>query len=394
MGVSVLQLHRGPVYPPSNGEEVRIWKTAEKFSEIGDVWLVHPSGSDHEMQSDVHAINVDNVFLKHKLTRIYLWNALLGYSEDNLIDRLQSWSTVRAVRRLDRDTTVDIVCCESPQMLRASRYLARRYDAALLLNKHNAMFDLLEQQLRSRPIPAPIRRRAVSNLYSFEQQGIADADGVVFQSESDRRQFTCSADTVTEVIPNGADYEAISQGGDHERLRRQLGIHDGATICLFIGACDYEPNRAAAKLIDHRLAPSLPDTEFLIVGRNPPNVSRENVYTPGFVEDLPGALELADIALCPLAMGSGTKLKMMDYLAAGLPIVTTSVGAEGIALEDRKTALIRDTIPEIKNAIVELQQSAPLAATLSENSKSLGKRHSWVELLSSYEHVAQQLLQR
>ena len=93
-------------------------------------------------------------------------------------------------------------------------------------------------------------------------------------------------------------------------------------------------------------------------------------------------------------MGSGTKLKMMDYLAAGLPIVTTSVGAEGIALEDRKTALILDTIPEIKNAIVELQQSAPLAAALSENSKSLGKRHSWAELLSSYEHVAQQLLQR
>ncbi|WP_117592595.1 glycosyltransferase family 4 protein [Haloprofundus halophilus] len=384
MGLDILQLHRGPVYPPSNGEEVRIWETTKALADTGRVWLAYPDADGAEFPPGVYALDLDNPFLDYKATRIYLWNALLGLGSDTPIERLQTRLTVRTVRR--RPVDFDVVCSESPQVLGAARLLADHYDAALLLNKHNAMFDLLDQQLRSRSIPGPIRRRAVDNLRAHEQAGIDDADAVVFQSAADREAFDVPDGVRCEVVTNGTNYDDIAAGGDPEAVRRRLGVGDDRTVCLFVGACDYEPNEEAARRIVDEYAPALSDVEFVIVGRDPPKTTRENVYTPGFVDDLPGALAMADIALCPLTMGSGTKLKMMDYLAAGLPIVTTPVGAQGIDIVDGETALVRD-VSEFEAAIRELSSSPELAARLSANARALGRQYSWDELLSAYDDL-------
>lgn len=386
----ILQIHRGDVYPPSNGEEVRIWETSKKLSEYGTVWLAHPNGDGGEPHPGVRAVGTDNPFLEHKTTRIYAWNALLGLGADNGVDRLQTRWTVRALDDLDAE--FDVVCCESPQMLRAGRRLADRYGAKLLLNKHNAMYDLLDQQLRLRPVPAFLRRRAVANLRRFEQRGIDAADAVVFQSEDDATRFRLPDDATVEVIPNGTDFESIHEGGDPDAARDRLGLDDAGTVCLFVGAFDYDPNKVAAEAIVDELAPALPDVEFLLVGRNPPAADRENVTAPGFVDDLPGVLSLADIAICPLTLGSGTKLKMLDYLAAGLPIVTTEVGAQGLPLEDGETVLIRDSWDGFVDAIEELRASESLRSSLESNGRDLGRQYSWESLLDRYDSVMVNLL--
>lgn len=388
---TVLQLHRGAVHPPSNGEEVRIWETAKKLSEYGTVWLAHPDGEGEELHPGVRGVGTDNPFLDYKTSRIYAWNALFGLSADSRLDRLQSRRTVRTLTRLD--ATFDVVCCESPQMLRASRRLAEYYDARLLLNKHNAMYDLLDQQLELRPVPAALRRRAVANLRRFEQWGIDAADAVVFQSEEDVSAFALPDDATVEVIPNGTDFDTIDAGGDPEAARERLGLHDAETICLYVGAFDYDPNAVAAEVVVDELAPALPDVEFLLVGRDPPSADRENVHAPGFVDDLPGVLSLADVALCPLTLGSGTKLKMLDYLAAGLPIVTTEVGTQGLPLEDRETALIRSSWGGFVDAIEELRASETLRAELSTNARTLGREYSWDALLDGYDSVLDELLE-
>lgn len=383
-GPTVLQLHRGPVYPPSNGEEVRIWKTAQKFGEFGSALLAHPT-RDFAREDGVRSIQIDNAVLDYKLTRIYAWNAWLAAAPDNWFDRLQTARTVADLSAIDR--SIDVVCCENPQMLRAGRRLADRFDAAFLLDKHNAMFDLLDQQLGSRPIPDPLRRRAVRSLRELEQRGIEAADAVVFQSARDRERFRLPEDTLVEVIPNGTDVESVDETGDPDRLRAELGIGEDATICLFVGACDYEPNADAAERIVSEIAPRLPDVEFLIVGRDPPETDRQNVLTPGFVEDLDGALALADVGLCPLTLGSGTKLKMMDYLAAGLPIVTTEVGAQGIPIEDGETALVRSSPAEFVAAIERLRGSESLRSDLAESAADLGRQFRWESRLDAYEDV-------
>jgi glycosyltransferase involved in cell wall biosynthesis len=387
---NILQLHRGDLIPPSNGEEVRIWETAKKLAECGTVWLAYPDGNDDEPHPNVKTVGTGNPFLDYKTTRIYVWNALLGLAADNGLERLQAGQTVRTLKR--RDIEFDVVCCESPQMLRAGRRLAEYYDAKLLLNKHNAMYDLLDQQLGIRPIPASLRRRAVRNLQQFEQRGIDAADAVVFQSADDVEAFRLPDDVIVEVIPNGTDFPSINKGGDPDRVRNQLGLDNAKNICLYVGAFDYDPNEFAAEVIVDELAPALPDVEFLVVGRNPPATERENVHTPGFVEDLPGVLSLADVAICPLTLGSGTKLKMLDYLAAGLPIVTTEVGTQGLPVEDGETALIRNSWDGFVDAIERILTSESVRTMLSANARKLGREYSWDSLLDDYDTVIDRLL--
>lgn len=389
-GATILHLARGDVYPPSNGGEMRIWNTSKKFTDFGTVWLSQPSGRAIEDEQAIRVIDTGNPFLKFKTSAIYVWNAMLGISADNGFDRLQSRETVSTFSGLD--TEFDIVCCEAPQMLRASKRLAEEYDAELLINKHNAMYELLDQQLELRGVPGVVRRRAVRNLRRFEQAGIDAADAVVFQSADDVKRFTWSEDTVVAVIPNGTDFRAIGEGGDPESVREELGLGAAERICVFVGAFDYDPNEVAANVIADELAPALPDVEFLMVGRDPPNVEGKNVRTPGFVDDLPGVLSLADVAVCPLTMGSGTKLKMLDYLAAGLPIVTTDVGTQGLPLEDGETALVRNSWDEFASAIDTLFESEDRRASLAANAKRLGEEYAWESLMEGYEPVVAELL--
>jgi glycosyltransferase involved in cell wall biosynthesis len=161
---------------------------------------------------------------------------------------------------------------------------------------------------------------------------------------------------------------------------------------VFVGAFDYDPNEVAANVVADELAPALPDVEFLLVGRDPPDVGGENVRTPGFVEDLPGVLSLADVAVCPLTMGSGTKLKMLDYLAAGLPIVTTDVGTQGLPLEDGETALVRNSWDEFASAIETVVESEERQASLAANARRLGEEYAWESLMEGYEPVVSELL--
>ncbi|NHN61429.1 MULTISPECIES: glycosyltransferase family 4 protein [Halorussus] len=389
--VDILQLHRGDLHPPSNGEEVRIWETAKKLAEFGSVALVHPDDADVD-HPGVRAVDTDNPFLDRKLTRIYAWYASFAADADNRYDRFQAERTVRRCERLDRE--FDVICCENPQMLRAGVRLADRYDARLLLNKHNAMYDLVDQQLGLRPIPGVVRRRAVENLRRFEQWGIDAADAVVFQSPDDAEGFRLPDDTVVKTIPNGTDFETIDAGGDPDRIRKQFRIPDDATVCLFVGAFDYDPNEVAGDVVRDELAPALPDVEFLLVGRDPPDAARDNVHAPGYVEDLAGALAAADVAICPLTLGSGTKLKMLDYLAAGLPVVTTDVGAQGLPLTDGETALIRDSWDEFADAIETLAESNELRESLSSNGRELGRQYSWDSLFEAYDPVLDELLDR
>ncbi|MFC4357701.1 glycosyltransferase family 4 protein [Halobium salinum] len=382
--MNILQLHIDPVYPPTNGGETRVWKTAEHLSSFGEVWLACPWQHDLELPGGVRAVPLDTVLLRRKALRIYAWNALQAFDGNHPLNRLLTRAVLRDLHR--QVPKVDVVVCETLQMWGAAQQFAERFDAKLLLTEHNADFDNLRQNLAGTPVPAPIADRAVRNLREYERQAVSRADAVVFQSESDRELFAGSW-MCARVIPNGCDVDEIRSAGDPKQLREDLGIPSDTPVCLYVGSFDYGPNRDAAHFIARELAPAFPEVTFLLVGRDPPQLDRENVLSPGFVDDLPSALALSDIALCPLSTGSGTKLKMMDYLAAGLPIVTTTVGAAGISIEDGESALVRDDADGMREAIATLLSSEATRDRLSSNAAALGTQYDWEQLLSGYDSL-------
>jgi glycosyltransferase involved in cell wall biosynthesis len=140
-------------------------------------------------------------------------------------------------------------------------------------------------------------------------------------------------------VPNGVDLESVSFVGPEERLaaKKALGIQSNF-IALFMGSW-HGPNLEAVHSI-FEFARKLPDVSFLIVGSCGQAFANEtlpkNVGLMGVVDDptKDAILGIADVALNPMMSGSGTNLKMLDYLAAGIPVLSTPHGCRGLGLDD------------------------------------------------------------
>lgn len=150
------------------------------------------------------------------------------------------------------------------------------------------------------------------------------------------------------VVPNGTFVrdQPPSSPRDRDAARKSLKLDENSSIGFFIGS-DYGPNIEAAKFILEDVAPRLPHITFAIGGgvcARLPSASLPNVSVLGYMEesDKQMWLRAADFALNPMFSGSGTNIKMFDYMAAGLPVLTTAIGARGIASESTEGLLISD----------------------------------------------------
>jgi glycosyltransferase involved in cell wall biosynthesis/GT2 family glycosyltransferase len=158
-------------------------------------------------------------------------------------------------------------------------------------------------------------------------------------SHEDRRAFARLYNVPHDrirVAPNGAFTERLKPLSESERtaIRQKLGL-DERSIALFIGS-DYAPNIEAARYIADELTPRFSNILFVVAGsvgdrlasRRPPNLLITGLIDEDRKRDW---LQAADIAINPMFSGSGTNIKMLDYMAAGLPIIATPTGARGIA---------------------------------------------------------------
>lgn len=177
--------------------------------------------------------------------------------------------------------------------------------------------------------------RLVGRLEAF---AVRRADHVLAVSESDAALFVdrygCPAEKVT-VVANGADTRRLRPAAPAERAaaRRRLGLPERTTV-LFVGA-DVPPNRVGLAWV-RRVAPLAPELTFAVVGEigGPPGFEG-NVVRLGFVDDLATALAAADLSLVPIEHGGGTKIKLLESLAAGLPTVAFADCLGGLDLPVR-----------------------------------------------------------
>jgi glycosyltransferase involved in cell wall biosynthesis len=141
---------------------------------------------------------------------------------------------------------------------------------------------------------------------------------------------------------------------------------------LFVGNFRHRPNADAvhfyAREVLPRVRESLPTVELLLIGDNAPQefVAYEGVRVLGYVPDIETVLARARVSVAPLRFGAGINGKIGEALAHGLPVVTTTIGAAGIALRDGEEALIADSPEDLTDATVRLYTDASLWQRLSD----------------------------
>ncbi|RLP54821.1 MAG: glycosyltransferase [Ketobacter sp.] len=164
---------------------------------------------------------------------------------------------------------------------------------------------------------------------------------------------------------------------------------------IFVGGYQHAPNADAVKYMVDEIMPllryMLPGVRFYAVGSQPPeyiqSLACEDVIVTGFVEDLSEVLDKMRVSVAPLRFGAGIKGKIGSAMASGLPVVTTSLGAEGMSLSHGENVLIADGSKSFAEAVVRLYQDSDLWKELSEggvefSNQAWGAESAWNTLVS------------
>lgn len=233
-----------------------------------------------------------------------------------------------------------------------------------------------------------------SLVYEVEKRASEDSDLIFAASDANKIELSKTYRVPVEkihVIPNGVDTKAIMPCNEEEKqeAKKRLGI-EANDIILFIGSAHLPNREAAIKVLE--LAKKCKSKEFFIVG----NVGKllESMDIPKNVnllcevdeETKLSLYKTVDIALNPMLSGSGTNIKMLDYLAAGIPTISTPIGAQGLDIVDGEHAIVVN-VDDFGDRITDLFNNEKLCLKLRNNGRKL------VEAKYDWEVIAHKMLE-
>lgn len=282
-----------------------------------------------------------------------------------------------ALDRMTAAVAYDVIMVEFAMMV----YYRFPHGATVVLDEHNIEYDLRRRMFES----GGRGLRGLHNYLEFvklrcEEQGAwRRAAGVVVTSARDEGFVRHAAPgTRTAVVPNAVDTERFAPDG--------AGGAGEPGLIAFSGSNHYYPNAEGLQYFLREVFPLVqrarPDAHVAVVGYSPPELVREwasaDVQFKGVVPDLRPELGRARAIIAPLLSGGGTRLKVLEALALGKAVVSTTVGAEGIELVPERDLLIGDTAERFAAQLVRVLADDALAARLGAAGRAVvQERYDW-----------------
>lgn len=278
---------------------------------------------------------------------------LRGFPVSNLFlyYPLADASYTRRALWLGRRHRVVLWQAEFPAYARACLRGRDVFGGYTVLAEHNVEYERIREQLRS------LSERQYALLRYIEISLCRACDRVVCVSDRDRE--TLAAHGVPGericVIPHGVDLAGFRDAAPVD-LRERFELPPDCRILVYHGTYRYPPNLEAVAWLAREVLPRLDDDyRVLAVGLDPPARSPSPaIRFTGPVDDLPGVLKGADLAVVPLRQGGGTRMKLLDYFAAGVPVVSTAKGVEGLELTPGREYQSAETAEEFARAVSEV----------------------------------------
>lgn len=227
----------------------------------------------------------------------------------------------------------------------------------------------------------------ILKLKKFECQTIRDMDKLILLSNEDKTNLEnlCNRKIECDIIPIGINSPAQVKGVETFFEKNQLNI-------LFLGTLTWAPNNEGIIWFLENVMPKLKNNsvEFrlYIVGKNPGKklcnlaLGDKRVEITGYVESVDPYFEKCDFMIVPLFIGSGQRVKIIESFSKGMPVISTSIGAEGLEYIDGESILIADDADSFLSKIVELT-NASLRKKLSINGRKIYQKNYSVDAVSS-----------
>ncbi len=253
----------------------------------------------------------------------------------------------------------------------------------VILDEHGVEIEFLRESHAALGEKVPFIKHFQTFL--LELVGVKFASYVFVCSEVDKeriRSIYKLPKSKIIVVPNGVSevfFEDV-ETYDYEK-----------PAVLFVGSFDHSPNVFAAKfLLDHVIPKLFKENEeviFVFVGKNPPswlskNTFRKRIKIFGNVKDVRPYIAGADVVTVPIFHGSGTRIKILQCMALGKPVISTSKGAEGLRVKDGENIIISNTPKDFVKATLWLLSDKIFARKLGLNAKALvKKKYLWKNIV-------------
>jgi glycosyltransferase involved in cell wall biosynthesis len=234
-------------------------------------------------------------------------------------------------------------------------------------------------------------------LRKFEQLASLKFGGVVCVSDEDCKLMKqdYGLTNILGSVPTGVDIEYFRPDN--------RAPEDG--LIIFVGSMDWMPNIDAVQYFAEEIYPLIkkrrPNVRFAVVGRKPAESVKaltrkdSSIIVTGTVDDVRPWMDKARVMVVPLRAGGGTRIKIYEAMAQGTPVVSTSIGAEGLVVKNNENILIADNPEDFANATLKLLDNDTIAKEIAKNARELvEKNFSWQRVATIFENYCYQIVER
>ena len=385
----VLYFSTRPCWPVTSGAHLRDFHLARQLSVSHELlYLAFDSGGGGAGRTAVSGrlpeLNDSRVVLVPRGRGYNLVQLVRGALGSAPISVLNYTTTAmnRELRRILHADSFDFVQVEGVHLcayLPLIRSLAPQ--ATIVMDWHNIESELMDRYSDNTSSAARrwYARRTARQLYNCEQQLLAECRTHTVCSEREQAQLQKRAPGASvEVITNGVDVDYFAAAPATDTPRRSI---------VFVGSMSYHANIDAACYFVEEVWPRLrerrPDLEFRIVGSNPTAQvqalrNRPGVVVTGTVDDVRPYYREALAVVVPLRVGGGTRLKVLEAMASGTPVISTSLGAEGLDVTNNGDILLADDAAAMIEAVVGMRAHDERWQRLIENGRRMvASNYGW-----------------
>ncbi len=367
--LSVLFVSPYPVFPPVHGGGVFMYQTICELSRLCDLHLIILLDWPHELEPHLHLKQMCGSV--EFIVRMEGKEKSFGSIEPHAVREFRNADLAWLIHRQVLTRKVDVVQLEYTVM---AQYAAEFRQIPSIVFEHDVYFQSIARGLPfTRSLLGRIQARfEYLRALRFELRQLPRADRVQVCSADNREVLESFLPALKGRIDDG-----FRAGIDTSRYAFHSGHREPGTI-LFLGSFRHLPNQEALSWFIQNVMPAVaaarPDARLVIIGSDPPPrhsfpKSAGNVELIGFVEDIREPLARYSVFICPILSGSGVRVKLLEAFAAGIPVVSTRLGAEGLAARDGEICALADDAQEFAARVLALLDDPGRASAMAERAR-------------------------
>jgi glycosyltransferase involved in cell wall biosynthesis len=374
-------------YPLDNGNRILEFNTIKQLSQSHRIFLlslIQEGQEQYLAQLKEYGTEIETV----PVPGMSLWGKDANYSKLGLVKSLfhpipyniARWYSLEMEKKLKRilsRNTIDLVQIETLHMAPYARFCQ---SIPVILRQHNVESKMMERYYQN---ASDVLERIYAyfqwrKLLRYERKMCLDTDLVITLSRIDENAVKAlSSEIRTEVLPIGVDEEYFNPKNEVRKIDQ----------ILYLGNLGFPPVRENVLYFLNEIWPiikrSRPDTKFLILGSRPRNKNRiirkfPDVIFLGEVADIRPYMESSCLTVVPHRIASGVRFKILEAMAMKLPVVSTSIGCEGLEVKDGEHLFIADGVESFARKVISLLNNEKVRTDLTEKACSwVRKKYTW-----------------